>query len=516
VDWRVVHLTSEFLDEWIIMNDFTDVQTVYFPVIAGNRYGFHFITVAVSNASSSIHWLGTEEYTFQTCVRGQKSILPSVLPRSPPRLTRSPKATVSRTLNASATPRPSPTALPPVGPNVATYSRTFAPAVTRTPHPSPSRSQRRTAFPLQTPWPTGDITPVVFSSEDKTANVSLSDQDASDPPIEFHGTGTIVKDKSVDEYEDLTLQNTIIAEGANVSLGSPLNIGRYLGIFGGEIHGGQMGIRLLSDDTILELRAGKRNVANGIGLLDSSDDYVQPLLDLGNVGDDYQGLPSMIVPSPPPPTAIVSDKPWIQALNLTNCEDWKELAEEGSSNDTRANFEWICKMVEYFDPPRNGTGLFLTDKQQAVKSENPVNTEGNTPNDPDDKNSYGLIIGISVGAGGVVIGVMIGLITYFRLKGSKKKGCEPSKSSSSEEEENVENVKRPASPRPVPNSPPKPDAPVAPNSPSVPDPRPVAPFDQNQEPGAGGIPDANIGEDIRTTAFGTIGPDDGSGNVISI
>jgi cell division septation protein DedD len=154
----------------------------------------------------------------------------------------------------------------------------------------------------------------------------------------------------------------------------------------------------------------------------------------------------------------------------------------------------------------------LGKKQETVagsaKPAPPANTAGTTSNGISEKvNSYGLIIGISVGAGGVVIGVTIGLITYFRLKGKRKSN------SDEDDVEQSEEVRKPT-PSPVSKPPPVSSPPVS-KPPPVSSPLPANPS-PNEDVNTEDIPNANIGENIRTTTFGTTGPDGDTGYVISI
>jgi hypothetical protein len=332
--------------------------------------------------------------------------------------------------------------------NAPTYTQTVYPTVTETPLPSATRSHRPSPRSTHTPWPSDQVEPVQFeyagdSPDGKEKLLLLPDQGWDDRPLEFIGNGSIKKDwDEADPNEDdvLTVTYVIVSEGSNVNCRSPVEAPGKLIINGGSLSS-ESSIRI-PDSELVSLSARKKesdgDTASG------SDGVNIPHLNLGHVGNDCYDLPENLyidasVLDEVEPVVFENDA-WVQAENLTNCEEWRSKAADTLYK--RARLEWVCKAIEMSAGSSNNnvTGLFLVGKKATVEA--PKDSGEIASNPIDDKNSYGLIIGISVGIVGVVIGTVIGVVTYCRSKNREdRSSSEGSVESYSYEDNEVERSK---------------------------------------------------------------------------
>jgi hypothetical protein len=175
---------------------------------------------------------------------------------------------------------------------------------------------------------------------------------------------------------------------------------------------------------------------------DSGDDDVSiPHLNLGQVGNDCYDLPqnlyidASVLDDVDP--SVFENKSWVEAENLTNCEEWREKTIDSLYD--RARLESVCKAIKFSlsgssQRNENVTGLFLVGK--AINPVDTVVTTADpeyTPFEPDDKLSREWIIGIAGGAGAISVCVLVGIVAYCRSK-DRKEDMEMSSEYSPEEE----------------------------------------------------------------------------------
>jgi hypothetical protein len=271
--------------------------------------------------------------------------------------------------------------------------------------------------------------------------VLVPDQDMFDPAMELDGEGYLKKERiegDPNEDDAWGVNHLISRERSNVTVKNPVHIyGIYEnrgGSFCSEDH-----IRLFNAHSV-SMFASKTRRKVRMNAEEDEDEVNVPHLNLGQIGNDCYDLPHDLYMDfsalEDVDSSVYEEEPWIEAENLSNCDEWRGKANVNLYENAR--HEWICKAIKMSESGSvSASGLFLVEKAKI----NPVDpgketaTAGvgtNIGNKPDDKNSNGLIIGIAVGISGIVAGVVIGVVVYCRSK-SRRESSDYSVESYSEE-----------------------------------------------------------------------------------
>jgi hypothetical protein len=268
--------------------------------------------------------------------------------------------------------------------------------------------------------------------------------------MEITGDGYIKKvyDETYDPNEDdtLTLTNVIIGQSSNITSLSPVELSGDFALRGSRFGSkSRIGVGRLTRLLMVAVKR-RRNVR-----MNADEEEINiPYLNLGKVGNMYYDLPEHLDIDASAfhgvdPSAF-EDEPWIEAENLTDCNEWRDKAMTAIYDSEE--LEWVCKRIGWSG---NVTGLFLVSKR---KVENPVPPEEHTEakktaasdgSKPDDNKSQSLTIGIAVGSAVVVI-TMIGVVAYCRLKNGGMNGRTDGTMKSSSQE--TVDVHIPATPQP--------------------------------------------------------------------
>jgi hypothetical protein len=234
-------------------SDDNEFYTPYFEQRTGVRYRFRIVTTIPSNYTQII-W-GNPPVTLQSCYKGENVCpVPSVSLSPLPTGSISPAessshAAVSWTQIASKATTSESTGAPirftSKSDSESLESRSSFPLRTARPTRSDSGSGHQSDIrpPLRTPLSNPPVLLPDAEPIDLSGVVELPDQFVNDPPIEFHGTGTIAKKPDANNQgfnDELTLENFIVAEDAKVTCDQDtrLVIGQILSIRGGQLVGG--------------------------------------------------------------------------------------------------------------------------------------------------------------------------------------------------------------------------------------------------------------------------------------
>jgi hypothetical protein len=173
----------------------------------------------------------------------------------------------------------------------------------------------------------------------------------------------------------------------------------------------QTSLRLESGARLAAAPLDKITLVPGVELEFHCDNLEElPHLDLGDIGENYSVVPSLLKVVINSSSSDEVHKPLVQGRTLSNCDQWKAKV-EGLPREYEAQCEPVSSSGQSLLANGPVIGLFIVNSApeptKAVRDDGGSNAGGGL--------GIGVIVGIVIGAV-VVIGVAVGAIWFFVLR----------------------------------------------------------------------------------------------------